>query len=268
MSATQQQTMGSAAIQREFWAPKARDWAALQEHTAKPVYEAILGTLRLAPGMRLLDVGCGAGLFCAMAWQSGLQITGLDATQALLDIAQERVPQGEFRIGDLEVLPYDDQQFDTVTGLNAFQYAANPLRALSEARRVVRKGAPVVVQIWGREEDCQAAAYIKALGSVQPPPAPGTPGPFALSQDGALEALVKEAGLTPLQMHDIACPFVYSDLTTALQALLAAGPAIKAIRAAGEGHVRAVVTEALAPFKTPADGYRLENTFRYIIATT
>src|SRR5215831_3367591 len=114
MGAAQQQITGSAAIQREFWAAKARDWATVQEQTAKPVYEAILGALRLAPGMRLLDVGCGAGLFCAMGWQAGLQISGLDATQALLDIAQERVPHGDFRSGDMETLPYDDQQFDVV----------------------------------------------------------------------------------------------------------------------------------------------------------
>lgn len=185
----------------------------------------------------------------------------------MLDIAQERVPQGDFRLGDIEALPYDDHQFDVVTGLNAFQYAANPVEALKEARRVARKGAPVVVQIWGRDEDCQATVYFKAIGALQPPPPPGTPGPVALSKDGALETLIRQAGLTPVEMQDVDIPWDFPDLDTTLRSILSAGPSQKAILAAGEDRVRAAVAVAFEPFKTASGGYHLDNKFRFLIAT-
>lgn len=63
-----------------------------------PVYEAVLRKLNVGPDSTLLDVGCGAGLFCALATQLGATIKGLDAAQGLIKIARERVPQGDFRV--------------------------------------------------------------------------------------------------------------------------------------------------------------------------
>ena len=58
---------GSASAQSELWGPGASSWATLQEHTSTPIYEHMLRQLHVGPGARLLDVGCGAGLFCKMA---------------------------------------------------------------------------------------------------------------------------------------------------------------------------------------------------------
>jgi hypothetical protein len=94
------------------------------------------------------------------------------------------------------------------------------------------------------------------------------PGPFALSDRTRLESLARDAGLEPLSLHDVDCPFVYVDLAQALRGLLSAGPAIRALRSAGAGAVRGEVTAAIAPFRTGAGGYRLENRFRYLVART
>lgn len=99
-----------------------------------------------------------------------------------------------------------------------------------------------------------------------PPPPPGTPGPFALSADGALEALAEQAGLSPRAAETVACPWEYPDASTAMRGLLASGPAIRAIQARGEEVVREAVLEALAPFRTRSGCYRLGNSFRYVIA--
>jgi hypothetical protein len=82
-------------------------------------------------------------------------------------------------------------------GFNAFQYAVSPVNALREARRVVTAGGIVVIAVWGLLESCEAAGYLKALGSLMPPPPPGAPGPFALSDETKLKTLMGEAGLTP-----------------------------------------------------------------------
>ena len=258
--------MGTALAQGELWGTRASDWADVQEATFRPAYEAVLGAAEIGSGTALLDVGCGAGMFCELAASKGARVWGLDAAAPLVAIAQTRVRGGDFKVGEMEALPFRDGSFDVITGFNSFQYAASPVSALREARRVARKGGVVIAMLWGRQEDCQAAAYIKALGSQLPPPPPGAPGPFALSQDGALEALVKEAGLDPKTLHDIDTPWEYPDLQTALRGMLSAGPAIRAIRHSGEQPVREAVTQAIAPYRTPSGGYRLRNKSRYLVA--
>jgi ubiquinone/menaquinone biosynthesis C-methylase UbiE len=182
--------MGTAAMQAALWGARACDWAEVQEGVVLPLYEAVLNKTGIGAGTAVLDIGCGAGMFCELAARRGARVTGIDATAALIAIARERIPHGDFRVGEMEALPYAHSAFDVVTGFNSFQYAASPVNALREAGRVARTGAPVVIAVWGTPEDTEAAASLAALGSLMPPPPPGAPGPFALSQDGALEVLV------------------------------------------------------------------------------
>jgi SAM-dependent methyltransferase len=262
-----QRVAGTASAQGELWGARARDWADLQEGLARPLYESVLRTTGIGTRTGVLDVGCGAGLFCVLAAERGARVAGIDATAAFIAIAKERVPDGDFRVGEMEVLPYEDNTFDVVTGFNSFQFAANPVNALREARRVAKPGSAVVTATWGKPELCEAAAFLAALRPFLPPPPPGAPGPFALSADGALEALVDQAGLAPKSVADVDCPFEYPDLETLLRGLLSAGPAVKAIQVSGEARVRDAVTTAMAPFRLSSGGYRLENTFRFLIAT-
>lgn len=68
-----------------------------------------------------------------MAAARGARVSGIDAAEAMIAIARENAPGGEFHVGDLEDLPFADDSFDVVAGFNAFQYAANPTVALKEA---------------------------------------------------------------------------------------------------------------------------------------
>ena len=114
----------------------------------------------------------------------------------------------------------------------------------------------------------RGAAYLRALGALVPPPPPGAPppGPFALSAPGALERLAQQADLRPEENTIVECVWRYPDLDTALRGLLSTGPAIRAVRHSGENAVRLAVIEAIAPFRTAQGGYRIENTFRYLVA--
>jgi SAM-dependent methyltransferase len=230
------------------------------------VYDAVLRKVSLKRGTRLLDAGCGSGQFAQLASARGAKVTGLDASPAFVEIARARTPDGDFRVGELESLPYADDSFDLVTGFNSFQFATNPVNALREARRVARRGGTVVIVTWGKPEDCEAAEYLGALSALLPPAPAGAPGPFALSAPGALEDLVATAGLRPAEAVMVDCIWSYPDLETALRGLLSAGPAIKAIRHAGEAAVRDGVTEAIRQFRTTRGEYELENTFRYLVA--
>jgi len=257
--------MGTAKIQGQIWGARARDWAEVQEGVAIPLYEAVLARTVTGEGTDVLDVGCGSGIFGEMAAKRGARVSGIDAAESLLAIARERVPAGDFRTGEMEVLPFADQTFDVVAGFSSFQFAANPVNALREAGRVSRTGM-VVMAVFGKREENESAVYIAALGSLLPAPPAGSPGPYALSADGALEALAMEAGMTPGMVETVNCPWVYPDEKTALRGLLSSGPAIRAIQERGEDVVRDVVLNAIAPFKTSAGGYFLKNNYRYLIA--
>jgi SAM-dependent methyltransferase len=259
------QVSGTAGVQGDLWSARARDWADVQEDTMSPLYRAVLERGAIARGARLLDAGCGSGRFAQLATQRGAVVSGLDAAPALVAIARERVPGADVRVGEIEDLPWADASFDVVTGFNALQYAANPVNALREARRVAVPGAQVFIATWGAPEACEAAGYLRALGALLPPPPPGAPAPFALSEPGALERLAVEAGLTPGDHLDVECTWYYAELDTALRGLLSAGPAVRAVRHAGEERVRRAVTEAITPFRTARGGYRIENTFRCLV---
>lgn len=168
----------------------------------------------------------------------------------------------------MEQLPFDDAGFDAVAGFNSFQYAANPVNALREARRVVRPDGRVAIAVWGRETGNQAIqAQMQAIGALLPPPPPGAPGPFALSADGALAALVRDAGLMPVRQAFVICPWTFSGLELAITALTASGPAVRAMQLAGEEPIRAAVASTLSPYRLANGSYRLETEFTYLIAT-
>jgi SAM-dependent methyltransferase len=259
-------TMGTAQLQGSLWGARARDYAEIVEHFVRPLYEAVFQAAGVEAGTRLLDVGCGPGLAAQLASRRGAHVAGLDAAEASLAIARERTPQGAFRTGEIEDLPWADNSFDVVTGFNAFQYAAGVVSALREARRVARPAGRVAMAVWGRAQDCDTVATVAALGTLLPPPPPGAPGPFALSAPGYVEGLLQQAGLAPLESGEVDCPFEFADLETAVRGHMSTGPAALAIKRAGAEAVQQAIAESLAPFRTSAGGYHQRNRFRYVIA--
>jgi hypothetical protein len=65
---------------------------------------------------------------------------------------------------------------------------------------------------------------------------------------------------------DVECPWIYPDLEIALRGMLSAGPAERAIRASSYDRARDAVVDAIAEYRNPSGGYRLNNVFRYLIA--
>jgi len=249
-----------------LWGARARDWADIQEGQFSAAYDAVFEACGLGAGSTCCDVGCGAGMAAVRAANRGAQVSGLDAAENLLAIARSRLPNGDFHLGDLEELPFSDAQFDLVTGFNSFQFAANPVVALQEARRITRPGGRVVVMTWGVPEGMEAASLVAALKPLLPPPPPGAPGPFALSDAGALRALAESAGLKPLDVFDVACQWQYPDLETAQRGLASSGVAIRAAEHSSAEAVNAAHAAALAPFRRDGGAYRIGASFRWLLA--
>ena len=265
-------TVNSAIAKRtgdtngHIWGLRAADWADIQEQQCAPAYHAVMEKGAVGPGTRLLDAGCGAGMALALAAELGAEVTGFDASAALLAIAKTRLPEAPFAQGDLEDLPFDDNSFDVVTGFNSFQFAADPVAALQQARRVTRPGGRVFIMTWGAPAGMEAASMVAALKPLLPPPPPGAGGPFALSDPGKLEELAVSAGLTALGAFDVAAPWRYPDLTTAQRGLGSSGVAAKAAEISGQEALDTAHAEALAPFRQPDGSFRIEATFRVLMA--
>ena len=264
---------GSGQRQSDLWTERARDWADVMEGWSGwgiPVYREILERVTVGRGTSLLDVGCGAGRFCRIAADRGATVSGLDATASFVEIARERVPDGDFRVGDMEDLPWADDSFDVVTGFNSFFIAADMVNALREARRVARPGASVAMTVFGRPERCQSTAVFSSLRQLMPPTAGGTadeeeeePG---LHEEGTLETRATDAGLSPKESGYLEFAEEYPTLETMLRGYLAAPPFVRAARAAGEAAVREALVEAFRSLETSSGRYRLEDEVRYLIA--
>ena len=111
---------------------------------------------------RLLVVGCGAGAFLDMFWEEGFDVTGLEASPALLDGARELLGgRAEYQLGQPDCLPFDDESFDYVVLPSAVTCCCGDrirMRAvLAEALRVAARGVLVgfanCCSLWGCRRD-------------------------------------------------------------------------------------------------------------------
>lgn len=113
---------------------------------------------RLAnPHPRILDVGCGTGANLEMLAEFGAA-EGVDVSTEALDFCKTRGLEN-VRQGEAERLPYEDNTFDLVTGLDVVEHLDNDVGGLQEMRRVLRPGGrallfvPAFMFLWGVQDD-------------------------------------------------------------------------------------------------------------------
>lgn len=259
--------MGSAELQGELWGKAARGWAELQEPLHEPLWTAMLDAGGVGKGTRVCDVGCGGGGASVLAADRGAIVSGVDASEALVEIARTRVPGGDFQIGDMRELPFPNACFDTVLAANSIQYADDRLDALREIERVCVRGGKVVVGLWGPANKVDFRAFFKAVREALPEPPPGK-GPFELSAPGALGDLIESAGMQVVDGGEVECPFVYSDFQAFWQANKSAGPIQAAMMQVSTDTLARSIRSALTEFEEPSGSISFENTFQYVVAVS
>jgi len=256
--------MASGERQGQLWSVAPRDWAELQEPFCRPLWQDTLSVLRVKAGTRFLDAGCGGGGACVLAAALGSEVTGFDASAALLAIARERLPQSQFVHGDLERLPFADRHFDAALAANSVIFAEDIRQAMRELRRVVRPGGRVAVTSWGRPEQVEMRDVFAAVASAMPQRPPGG-GPFAWSADGALANLLSEAGLKVMAEGGSQCDFHYLNFEAFWRAQSSAGNYQPAVQSVGPDRLRQIVGEAVHPY-TQRDGtIGLRNIYRWAV---
>lgn len=165
--------------------------------------------LDLPAGTKLLDVGCGAGQLTIPAARLGIDVTGLDLAQNLVDQANEKAQaEGlsiDVRQGDAEDLPFEDASFDVVMSLIGSMFAPRPELVASEMIRVCQPGGKVIMGNWTPAG--HIGQMFRVIGKHVPPPAI-FPSPLLWGD----EAKVRERfgnGVSGLEITRYMYPFRY-----------------------------------------------------------
>lgn len=109
------------------------------------IEKMISETLKPFKQERVLDIGCGSGTHLLYANKSGMNITGIDASPYMLDLARGRLGNRcELKRAHAEDIPYEDNEFDIVFLINTLELLDNPVQALKEAGRVAKRKIVIV----------------------------------------------------------------------------------------------------------------------------
>lgn len=125
----------------DAWAPR-YDGPNPATEADEAAVHAILADL---PAGIALDAACGTGRHSAHLRARGFEVTGVDANRSMLTIAEAKVPDCDFRVGDLAALPVDDDAVDVVVCSLALTHVERIEPVLGEFARVVRPGGSVVL---------------------------------------------------------------------------------------------------------------------------
>jgi SAM-dependent methyltransferase len=156
-------------------------------------------------GSRVLDVAAGTGessLMAARRVGPKGHVLAADVSASMLNVAAEAARNEglmnvETRVMNAENLALDANSFDAVISRNGLMLFPNPVKALTEMRRVVRLGGKVAVIVhFAQEKNPYHGIFyqiVRRLGNI-PPPAPGEPWMYAFENPGVLEDLYRQAG--------------------------------------------------------------------------
>jgi ubiquinone/menaquinone biosynthesis C-methylase UbiE len=108
----------------------------------EPVVRGILDAL---PVGRALDAACGTGRHAAYLDSLGHEVLGVDISANMLAVARAKVPEGDFRQGDVCQLPVPDQDVDLVVCALALTHVPDLAAAFTEFNRVLRPGGHLVI---------------------------------------------------------------------------------------------------------------------------
>jgi SAM-dependent methyltransferase len=239
------------------WSSVADDWGRYWGAFARPVWEPLLRAAAIGPGSRVLDVGCGTGELLEHLQEHGARPSGVDPASRMVELARARAVGADVRTGELERLPFDDDAFDALLAVNAFQFADDQDRALAEAGRVLAPGGVLGLAGWAERarNDLDAINSALAAADDEDPPQDGP-----LRVEGGLAEVFHGAGWELLDSGVVPVAWTARHDTDLVRGILFGE------RDATIADLAPVVVAAAAPYRRSDGTYRLVNAFRWAVA--
>jgi SAM-dependent methyltransferase len=141
--------------------------------------EALVPTLGIKPGLKVLDLGCGDGTTALPAARLGAEVWGVDTARNLIAAASQRARKEglsnlRFQVGDANDLAgFQADTFDLVVSIFGAMFADRPFDAAKEMVRVTRPGGRIVMANWIPNDPSLVAQIFKIRAVYTPPPEDG-----------------------------------------------------------------------------------------------
>jgi len=141
--------------------------------------DALVASLGITPGLKVLDLGCGDGTTALPEARRGAEVLGVDIAQNLVDAgtrraAEEGLTNLRFQQGDATNLSeLADQRFDLVVSIFGAMFAPKPFDVAKEMVRITRPGGRIVMGNWIPNDPTLVAQILKISSAYSPPPPEG-----------------------------------------------------------------------------------------------
>jgi ubiquinone/menaquinone biosynthesis C-methylase UbiE len=146
--------------------------------------EALVNSLGIKEGMKVLDLGCGDGTTAVPAAKLGADVLGVDIARNLVEAGNRRVKEMglancRFQEGDATYLDgLEDKSFDLVVSIFGAMFAPRPHDVAKEKVRVTRPGGRIVMGNWIPNDPTLVAQILKISAGYTPPPPEGFVSPM------------------------------------------------------------------------------------------
>jgi len=152
-------------------------------------------------GLRLLDIGCGGGLLSEPMARLGATVTGADAAEGNIPVAQVHADQQgleiDYRHTTAETLAEAGEQFDVVLNMEVVEHVSDPLAYLTACQQLLKPGGMMICSTLNRNPKSYAVAIIGAEHIMRWLPK-GTHEWRKFITPDELYDLIKSAGLEPI----------------------------------------------------------------------
>jgi SAM-dependent methyltransferase len=228
----------------------------------------LLKAAQVRAGNRLLDVATGPGTLAFEAAKLGAQASGVDLSPGMIELAKKSYPKINFRVADVENLPFGDESFDAVVCNFGLGHFPNSKASVAECVRTLKRGGRIALSWWDQPSKIIQGIFLDAIteiGARPPPDVPTGYSVFRFADTEEFSRLLKGAGLSEVVIEEHETTYLIADVETlwrgGLGSFALTASAIAHQDSTTQSKIRAALERRASAYQT-AGGLRLPVAFR------